>query len=113
VHPHPLPPEPFANSLGLLSGTPEPIEIEFDASETDYIKEREWHRSQEFGEREDGSLVMRLCVCNDWAPDLVLSFGRLARITPASLARDIHSEFEGASGRYARPRFEMLKVACT
>lgn len=119
--PRPLPPEPFANSLGVHSGSPELIEIEFDASEADYVTEREWHRSQEFVEREGGSVVMRLCVCNDRAlRSWILGFGRLARvITPASLARDLEIEFEAAHRRYApsterRPaglaRFGMLKA---
>src|SRR6476659_981341 len=37
--PRPLPPEPFANSLGVHTGTPELIEIEVDARAADYVKE--------------------------------------------------------------------------
>ncbi|MEO6238329.1 MAG: WYL domain-containing protein, partial [Vicinamibacterales bacterium] len=44
--PRALPPEPFANSLGAFSGSPELIEIKFDARSADYVREREWHRSQ-------------------------------------------------------------------
>ncbi len=114
--PRPLPADPFANSLGVHSGSPELIEIEFDASEAEYVMEREWHRSQEFEEREDGAIRMRLCVCNDRAlRGWILSFGRLARvIAPASLARDLRDELQAAHARYTtRRRSRMLKVLPT
>lgn len=100
--PRPLPPEPFANSLGVHSGSPELVEIEIDADAADYVREREWHRSQEITERRDGSLLLRLCVCIDrplrsW----ILSFGPLAHVlAPASLAREIGQELERAMDRY-------------
>jgi predicted DNA-binding transcriptional regulator YafY len=111
--PRPLPPEPFANSLGVHTGNPELIEIEFDSAAADYVREREWHRSQEITERPDGSLLMRLCVCNDrplrsW----IHSFGPMARVvSPASLAREVLEEIVEARERY-QPRltFEMLHV---
>jgi predicted DNA-binding transcriptional regulator YafY len=109
----PLPAEPFANSLGVFSGRPEPIEIEFDADIADYIAAREWHRSQEISARDDGSIVMRLCVCNDrplrtW----ILGFGGMARVVaPSSLARDILEEIQTARERYVpRLKFEPLKM---
>ena len=107
----PLPAEPFANSLGAFSGRPELIEIEFDAEVSAYVAAREWHRSQEIRTREDGSIVMRLAVCNDrplrtW----VLGFGGAARVVaPASLARDICEEFDAGLERYTpRLPFEAL-----
>jgi predicted DNA-binding transcriptional regulator YafY len=112
--PRPLPSQPFANSLGVNSGSPESIEIEFDADAADYVSEREWHRSQEITHRNDGGIVLRLCVCNDrplraW----ILGFGAAARvIAPASLAREIAGELERARGRYVvhAPRLETLKM---
>ena len=76
-----LPPEPFANSIGAFSGRPELIEIEFDAASADYVASREWHRSQAIEVRDDGSILLRLCVCNDrplhtW----ILGFGGAARV---------------------------------
>jgi proteasome accessory factor B len=97
-----LPPEPFANSIGAFSGRPELIEIEFDAAIADYVASREWHRSQEIDVRDDGSILMRLCVCNDrplrtW----ILGFGAAVRVvTPTALARDILQEPELTSERY-------------
>jgi proteasome accessory factor B len=111
--PRPLPPEPFANSLGVYTGSPELVEIEIDRRAAAYVREREWHRSQEILEREDGSLLVRLCVCNDrplrsW----ILSLGAMARVvSPATLAQEIFEEFEQARERY-RPRlnYETLRV---
>jgi predicted DNA-binding transcriptional regulator YafY len=112
--PRPLPPEPFANSLGVHTGSPELIEIEVDARAADYVKEREWHRSQEIVEREDGSLLVRLCVCNDrplrsW----ILSFGALARVVaPSRLAQEIFEELQEARDRYTpRLMFETLRMS--
>jgi predicted DNA-binding transcriptional regulator YafY len=110
--PRPLPPEPFANSLGVNSGSPELVEIEFDADAGEYVAEREWHRSQELVRREDGSMLLRLCVCDDrplrsW----ILGFGAHARvIVPVRLARAVASELEAARDRYATRKFEMLRI---
>ena len=58
--PRALPPEPFANSLGVFSGSPEPFEIEFDARAADYVREREWHRR-----RKSSSARTALCSAAD------------------------------------------------
>lgn len=98
----PLPAEPFANSLGVFSGPPELIEIEFDAGVADYVASREWHRSQTIAVTDDGALMMRLFVCNDrplrtW----ILGFGGRARVvTPRSLARELYEEYDAARERY-------------
>jgi predicted DNA-binding transcriptional regulator YafY len=98
----PLPQEPFANSIGVFSGSPEVIEVEFDAEIADYVASRQWHRSQEIAVREDGSIRMRLCVCNDrplrtW----ILGFGGMARVVcPSTLARDVLEEIQTARARY-------------
>jgi len=111
--PRPLPAEPFANSIGVHTGSPELIEIEFAAAAADYVTEREWHRSQEVTRREDGSALLRLCVCNDrplrsW----ILGFGAQARVvTPASLAREVSAELGRAADNYkAARRIAMLKM---
>jgi predicted DNA-binding transcriptional regulator YafY len=98
----PLPAEPFANSLGAFSGPPEDVVIAFDHEVADYVTSRDWHRSQIFSVRDDGSVVMRLHVCSDrplrtW----ILGFGGAARVVaPASLARAIYEEFEAGRERY-------------
>lgn len=109
--PRALPPEPFANSLGVFSGSPELVEIQFDAC-ADYVRGREWHRSQEVIDAGDGSIVLRLCVTDDRALRAwILSFGASAQVlAPASLARAIYEEIQAAGEKYARPRFEMLRM---
>ena len=98
----PLPAEPFANSLGAFTGSPELIEIEFDAEVADYVASREWHRSQTIFTEDDGSIVLRLLVSNDrplrtW----ILGFGGRARvIAPRALAREMYEEFDAARERY-------------
>lgn len=98
----PLPAEPFANSLGVFSGRPEVIDIEFGPEVADYVASREWHRSQQIRVNEDGSIAMRLVVTSDrplrtW----ILGFGGAARvIAPAALAREIYEEFDAARERY-------------
>ena len=111
---HTLPAEPFANSLGAFSGRPELIEIEFDTEVADYIASREWHRSQEITVNEDGSILMRLCVCNDrplrtW----ILGFGGHARVvTPSALARLVFEDIQSARERYMPVLpFKPLKMA--
>jgi predicted DNA-binding transcriptional regulator YafY len=111
--PRPLPAEPFANSIGVFSGSPEPIEIEFDATAAEFVASREWHRSQDVKAREDGSVRMRLCVCNDrplrtW----ILGFGAAARVvSPAALAREIAGELDAAWQRYLpKGKREPLKM---
>ena len=108
----PLPAEPFANSLGVFTGRPELVEIEFDAEVADYVTSREWHRSQTFSMLDDGSVLMRLTVCNDrplrtW----ILGFGGTARVVaPRSLAREIYEEFDAARERYTpRLPFDSLR----
>jgi predicted DNA-binding transcriptional regulator YafY len=111
--PHALPPEPFANSLGVFSGSPEPVEIAFDSRCADYVREREWHRSQEIDERQNGAILLRLHVTDDRALRAwILSFGASARVlAPARLAKEIGEELQAASERYApRLKFEMLRL---
>jgi predicted DNA-binding transcriptional regulator YafY len=112
--PRALPLEPFANSLGVHSGTPEHIEIEFDARVADYVREREWHRSMSIEDLPDGFLLARLTVCDDrplrrW----IHSFGSAARVVaPARLAQAIFEEIEDARDRY-KPRlmFDVPRMA--
>jgi predicted DNA-binding transcriptional regulator YafY len=112
--PRPLPIEPFADSLGVHTGTPERIEIEFDARVAEYVKERDWHRSLQIDERPDGSLLVRLNVSDDrplrsW----IHSFGPLARVVaPARLAQEIFEEIDEARERY-KPglKFDVPRMA--
>jgi predicted DNA-binding transcriptional regulator YafY len=111
--PRALPAEPFANSLGVFSGSPQLIEIEFDADAAEYVRERGWHRSQEIVDGDDGSIVLRLCVSDDRALRAwILSFGASARVvSPMKLAQGISEEIEAARQRYApRLKLKMLRL---
>jgi predicted DNA-binding transcriptional regulator YafY len=98
-----LPNDAFPHSLGVHSGPPEPIEIEFQPAVADYVRARDWHPSQQLRDGESGSLLMTLNVCRDRAlQSWILSFGPFARvIAPDTLAREIADQFEEARARYA------------
>ena len=82
-----LPDAAFPHSLGVHSGTPERIEIEFAKDVADYVRTREWHPSQTVRDQADGSLRLTLDVCRDRALESwILSFGAGARVvSPPSL----------------------------
>jgi predicted DNA-binding transcriptional regulator YafY len=98
-----LPGEAFPHSMGVHSGPPERIEIEFDAAVADYVRGRQWHPSQVVTDRGDGGLHVTLDVCRDRAlSSWVLSFGPFARVLrPDALAREIAGQLQEASARYA------------
>jgi len=102
-----LPADLFGASLGVFSGEPETIELEFDSRLAPYVRGRVWHDSQEMAPRPDGSLRMRLHVSNDWAlKTWVLGFGAAVRvISPAALRDEIRDECTRTARRYgdARP----------
>ena len=95
--------KPFPDSVGIHSGKPEPVEIQFAASTAPYIREREWHKTQKIRELPDGSLVLSLKVCVDWAlQSWVMSFGPFARVLkPSRLAKRVLEEIEEAREQYA------------
>jgi predicted DNA-binding transcriptional regulator YafY len=104
--PRPLPVEPFGHSLGVFSGTPEDVAIEFDAGVAEYIREREWHRTQQVTDRPDGSIVVRLHVSVDQPlKQWILGFGPAARVlAPDALAAEVFEAAEGMRARYATKR---------
>ena len=95
--------EAFAHSLGVHEGPPERIEIAFEPRIVPYVKERTWHASQQIRDEDNGSIVLTLNVCNDFAlRSWILGFGPLARVvSPPHLAAQILAELEGARLRYA------------
>lgn len=112
--PKPLPVEPFANSIGVHNGPPERVELEFDASVAGFVTGREWHKSQSFETRTNGSVLMRLDVCVDlplrtW----VLGFGAAVRVVaPLRLGQDVLEQIEKARVHYMpRLTFDMLSMS--
>src|SRR4030095_12238678 len=76
-----LPDAAFPHSMGVHSGPPEHVEIEFQRAVADYVKAREWPPSQRIDEAIDGGLTMTLDVCLDQAlRSWILSFGPFARV---------------------------------
>jgi predicted DNA-binding transcriptional regulator YafY len=98
-----LPEAAFPHSLGVHSGPPERIEIEFQPAVAGYVRAREWHPSQQLEESRGGELTMLLDVCIDRAlQGWILSFGPYARVkSPERLARAIARQLEEALVRYA------------
>jgi predicted DNA-binding transcriptional regulator YafY len=98
-----LPDTAFPHSLGVHSGPPERVEIEFQPAVADYVRSRVWHPSQTIHDEPSGGLRVMLDVCVDRAlHSWILSFGPFARVVaPAALARDIAGQFEEARARYA------------
>jgi len=97
-----LPDDTFAHSLGVNQGTPERIEISFAPRIARYVRERVWHPSQQFTDREDGSLLLTLNVVNDWAlKSWILGFGPLATVvSPSALQAEIVGELEATHKNY-------------
>ena len=98
-----LPDAAFPHSLGVHSGPPERVEIEFQPAVAEYVAARQWHRSQAVREAAGGGgVVMTLDVCLDRAlQSWILSFGPFARVVaPERLVREIAEQFEEARAQY-------------
>jgi len=106
--PRPLPLEPFGDSLGVNTGAPETIVLEFEAAVAAFIREREWHPSQVMEDGADGRLQVTLTVCNDYALRAwILGFGPDVRVvSPAALAATIYDAADRTRRHYARERAE-------
>ena len=93
----------FPNSLGVHTGPTERVAIEFQPAVADYVRAREWHRSQSLTPIEDGAVRMILDVCLDQAlKSWILSFGPFAKVVaPESLAREIADQFEKGRALYS------------
>jgi predicted DNA-binding transcriptional regulator YafY len=101
--PRDMPDDIFANSLGVNTGPAERAEIAFDARIAPYVRARVWHASQEVRDQDDGSLVLTLQVCHDWAlRSWILSWGPFARvIAPPTLALEVRQDLDAATQLYS------------
>lgn len=99
-----LPDEAFPHSLGVHSGPPEPVEIQFQSAVADYVRGRTWHPSQQLRETAGGGVTMTLDVCVDRALEsFILSFGPFARVTaPKRLIDEIAAQLGKAEAQYGR-----------
>jgi len=98
-----LPEEAFPHSLGVQSGPPARVEIEFQPAVADYVRARTWHPSQQLRETANGGIGVTLDVCLDRAlQSWILSFGPFARVlAPPTLAKEIAAQFEEARAQYS------------
>lgn len=96
----------FPHSLGVHSGPPETIEIQFDQAVADFVQTRDWHPSQSWTPTPDGGGTMTLRVCIDQTlKSWVLGFGATARvIAPPTLRQDIATTLEAAARAYRASR---------
>jgi predicted DNA-binding transcriptional regulator YafY len=94
--------EVFANSLGVNTGDPKRVEIEFEARVSPFVRARVWHPSQHIRDQSDGRILLSMDVCHDWAlRNWILGWGPFARVVaPAALARDIQTDLSAAAARY-------------
>jgi proteasome accessory factor B len=99
-----LPDEAFPHSLGVHSGPPEHVEIEFQPAAAGYVRARAWHPSQRLRDTSSGGVAMTLDVCLDRALESwILSFGPFARVvSPDALVRTIAAQFDEARAQYER-----------
>ena len=98
-----LPDEAFPHSLGVHSGPPERVEIEFEPAVADYVRAREWHPSQQRSRRAGGGIIVTLDVCLDRAlQSWILSFGPFARvIAPGHAGARDRGAVRGSTAVYA------------
>ncbi|MCB0367668.1 MAG: transcriptional regulator [Bdellovibrionales bacterium] len=104
------PEEHFKDSFGIFRGDAqvENVEIQFAAKIAPYVRERGWHRSQEFVNKANGELLMKLEVA--LTPDLiqwVMGFGPDARVLKPKKLVDTILE----RGRSLVKEYEKLKEA--
>ncbi len=92
----------FPDSLTVFSGRPERIVIEFTAAEAPYIRERDWHPSQQLEEVPAGGVRLTLDVVVDWGLESwVLGFGDAARVVaPPSLVTRTIARLDAARRQY-------------
>ncbi len=94
--------EVFANSLGVNTGEPQRVEIEFEPRVAPFVRARVWHPSQQVRDGANGRIVLSLDVCHDWAlRNWILGWGPSARVVaPSALASDIRADLHAAAARY-------------
>jgi predicted DNA-binding transcriptional regulator YafY len=97
-----LPGDLFGASMGIFSGPPERVELQFEARVAPHVRGRVWHDSQQIEELADGRVRMTLDVSIDWAlRSWLLGFGASVRvISPAQLADTLRDEFRKGEALY-------------
>jgi predicted DNA-binding transcriptional regulator YafY len=99
--------EPFGKSLGAFSGPSVAVKLRFAPRIAGHIRDRVWHDSQQLKDRPDGSVVMTLQVCDDYAlRQWILGFGPNVRVlSPASLVGWIIDQLDTSREQYETGAF--------
>lgn len=97
--------DPFEHSLGIYSGPPVDVALEFSPRAAPYVSEKTWHPSQSVTALPGGRLAMRLKVSDDFAlRTWILGFGREVKVVgPPSLAAWVRAEVEEMLSAYVGP----------
>jgi predicted DNA-binding transcriptional regulator YafY len=92
----------FPDSLSVFSGKAERVVIDFSPAEAPYIRERDWHPSQQLTDLADGGVRLSLDVVIDWGLEAwILGFGPAARvIEPRALIRRVVERLDAARRQY-------------
>lgn len=93
----------LGHSLGIeRGGEPVTVAVRFDVPQARYIRERQWHPSQEIEELDGGGLILRLNVAGlGEVKRWVLSFGAHAEVLePESLRREVAATAAAMAGVY-------------
>ncbi|HEY7411149.1 MAG TPA: WYL domain-containing protein [Vicinamibacteria bacterium] len=93
-------------AFGITGGRPEQVELLFDAEVASYIRERNWHESQQIKDAPRGGVTLRLSVAvseelKSWIKGF-LPHVEVAR--PVALREAIARDLERARGAFAPPR---------
>jgi len=97
-----VPADAFPHSLGVHSGPPERVTIDFVPSSADFVRSREWHPSQQVQDLPGGGVRVTLDVCLDRALESwVLSFGAGACVVgPGRLVDAVARQLDLARAAY-------------
>lgn len=95
--------DPFHQSLGVHRGSTCKVQLRFHPKVAASVHDKVWHASQQVKQRADGSLLMTLQVCDDYALRAwILGFGRYVRVlAPAPLVDWVENELQQAHEQYA------------
>ena len=93
----------FPDSLSAYSGPPVRVVIEFSKDEAPYIRERDWHPSQQLDTLPNGGVRLTLDVVIDWGLEAwILGFGASARVMdPPALVARLRERLDAARAVYA------------
>lgn len=99
--------EPFGKSMGAYSGPTITVKLRFAPRIAPHVRDRIWHDSQQLKDRPDGSVVMTLQVCDDYAlRQWILGFGPNVRVlSPASLVGWIIDQLDTSREQYETGAF--------